>query len=282
MVAGETMSLMADHADAEELSEGHWPDLSGLVTEDDEPVDNLFSERQRPLLVVPLHETWEGPPPREDGAARPFLAASDVGVFNTPHEPAIAPDAFLAVDVRLPDDLGRPDGKSYFVWLYGKPPDVVIEIVGNRKGGELDRKLRRYEWMGVPYYVVFDRYHFLGTRRIHAFELRGGAYEAVGEPRFERLGLALAEWSGDYMGHHDDWLRWHRLDGSVVSTAAELHTVARQRAEAEHQRAEKEHEHAQEERQRAEEERQRAEEERQRADRLAARLRALGIDPDEV
>jgi hypothetical protein len=36
------------------------------------------------------------------------------------------------------------------------------------------------------------------------------------------------------------------------------------------------------ERQRAETERQRAEAERQRAERLAARLRALGISPDEV
>jgi hypothetical protein len=36
------------------------------------------------------------------------------------------------------------------------------------------------------------------------------------------------------------------------------------------------------ERQRAEQERQRAEQERQRAERLAARLRALGIDPEEA
>jgi Uma2 family endonuclease len=53
-----------------------------------------------------------------------------------------------------------------------------------------------------------------------------------------------------------------------------------QRAEEARQRAEAERARAEEEQRRAEEARQRAEAERQRAERLAARLRALGIDPD--
>ena len=59
-------------------------------------------------------------------------------------------------------------------------------------------------------------------------------------------------------------------DGQPFVTHQEL---MRAHAEAERQRAEAE-------RQRAEAERQRAEAERQRADRLAARLRELGVDPE--
>jgi hypothetical protein len=54
----------------------------------------------------------------------------------------------------------------------------------------------------------------------------------------------------------------------------------RQRAEQERQRAEQAEQGIQQERQRAEQERQRAENERTRTERLAAQLRALGIDPD--
>jgi hypothetical protein len=54
----------------------------------------------------------------------------------------------------------------------------------------------------------------------------------------------------------------------------------RARAEAERERAEAERERAEAERERAEAERERAEAERERAERLAAKLRALGIDPD--
>jgi hypothetical protein len=63
----------------------------------------------------------------------------------------------------------------------------------------------------------------------------------------------------------------YRPDGRRFETFLELE----QRAEAEHQRAEIEH-------QRADEAQQRAEIERQRAERLAAQLRALGIDPNPM
>ena len=55
----------------------------------------------------------------------------------------------------------------------------------------------------------------------------------------------------------------------------------RQRAEQERQRAEQEHQRAEQERQRAEQEHERAEQERVRAERLTAKLRAMGIEPNE-
>jgi hypothetical protein len=66
-------------------------------------------------------------------------------------------------------------------------------------------------------------------------------------------------------------LQLYRPDGERFATYVEL----MEQREQEQQRAEQEH-------QRAEQEHQRAEQERQRAERLAARLRALGIDPEEA
>jgi hypothetical protein len=59
-------------------------------------------------------------------------------------------------------------------------------------------------------------------------------------------------WEGKYEDTPGVWLRWTDAAGNLLLTGKE----------------------------RAEQERQRAEQERQRADALAAKLRALGIDPD--
>ena len=52
------------HADIDE------PDLSALVTEDDTPVDNIYSEKQQRLLTEPLFSGWGGRLPRRHGPAR--------------------------------------------------------------------------------------------------------------------------------------------------------------------------------------------------------------------
>ncbi len=57
------------------------PDVSAIVTEDDAPVDNLYSEKQQRLLTEPLNAGWQGPPPEEGGDRRTFLAAANVGFF---------------------------------------------------------------------------------------------------------------------------------------------------------------------------------------------------------
>ena len=46
--------------------------------------------------------------------------------------------------------------RSYFVWEYGKVPDVVIEVVSNREGGEDSDKLAAYAQIKIGYYVIFD------------------------------------------------------------------------------------------------------------------------------
>ena len=264
------------------------PRVEDLVTEDDTPVDNLFAERQQRLLVEPLYSSWAEP-------GRSFLAASNVGFFYAVKKPPLVPDALLSMDVEIPADVWIKSHRSYFLWEYGKPPDVAIEIVSDTRGDEEGYKLQLYARVGVPYYVIWDPRNLLEGGLLRAFVLREKTYLPLEKPWFPAVALGLMTWEGKYGGVEGLWLRWCDEDGRVILTGEERaeqerqraeqeHQRAeqeRQRAEQEHQRAEQEHQRAEQERQRAEQERQRAEQERQRADRLAAQLRALGSEPPD-
>jgi hypothetical protein len=272
-----------------------------LVTEDGQPVDSVFAEKQMRLLTEPLHSSWNGPPPEEDGGPRPFVAMANVGLFWVPQNPAVVPDVLVSVDVMGIFGDGRAkQERSYFLWRYGKPPDIVLEIVSDKRGDELGDKRRKYERMRIPYYVVYDPQGVLGADVVRTFRF-DGSYEPMPRPMFEKLGLGLVLWEGWFEGWHHTWLRWCDLRGVVIPTGAERADEEKQhaeaekrraeteqrRAEAEQRRAEAEKQRAEAEKQRAETEKQRAETEKQRADaaeeRLAAlmaKLRAKGIEPN--
>jgi Uma2 family endonuclease len=167
-----------------------------------------------------------------------------------------APDTMVA--------FGRPKGDrgSYMQWVEGNiAPQVVFEVLSpkNRRP-EMDRKRAWYFRFGVEEYYEFD------PDRI---KLRGWIKQGD-EPR-EILPMSghISPKLGIRFELRED-LTIYRPDGRPFETYLE---IARQRNASE--------QIAETERQRAENERQRAETERQRADRLAARLRELGLDPDE-
>ncbi|MGF1467446.1 MAG: Uma2 family endonuclease [Sandaracinaceae bacterium] len=271
---------MEEHAPGE-VDDDLWPDEELLVTEDAAPLDGVYQEKMQRLLASALHDSWPGPVDA-DGQPRPFVAMANVGLFFHPEDPPLVPDHLLSADVRLPADVKAKRGRSYFTWRYGKPPDVVVEVVSNREGRELDHKLAIYERIRVAHYVVFAPFGSLGEVRVRCFELHGQRYVDRLDPRFEALGLSLVEWDGVFEDLPSTWLRWATLDGVPILTGRERAEQERERAEQERERAEQEHERAEQEHDRAEQEHDRAEQERERAERLAARLRALGIDPDEV
>jgi hypothetical protein len=221
------------------------PNIDHIAIDDGAPVDGMYSEKQMRLLASTLYDSWPGP-----GEGRPFLALANVGLFYAVRQPPVVPDVMLSIDVEA-GDLSQKRYNTYFLWEYEKTPDVVVEIVSNREGDELGRKRALYERIGIRFYVVWDPLLYLGDKRLHVFILHGKQYVANGL-WFAEVGLGLKEWRGLFEGHEDLWLRWCDEKGELIPTAAE----------------------------RAEHERQRAEHERQRADELAARLRALGVDPD--
>ena len=252
------------------------PDVEALVTEDDTPVDNMPSEKQQRLLTEPLFSSWSGP-----GAGRTFVAAANVGVFPAPSNPAIVPDVFLSLDVQVHDNWWAKEHRSYLVWEFGKPPDLVVEIVSNQKGNEIGSKRQRYAEMGVGSYVIHDPLHQVMDEELRVYRLRGGRYERQASPRFPELRLGLTLWAGVFEAVWSRWLRWTDAHGVLLPTGKERAEQERQRAEQERQRAEQVEALLVQERQRAEQERQHAEQERQRAERLAALLRRSGIDPEQ-
>ncbi|MBM4067617.1 MAG: Uma2 family endonuclease [Planctomycetes bacterium] len=217
-----------------------WPEVDHLVTEDDTPVDNMYSEKQMRLLTEPLYACWPGP-----GNDRPFLVTANVGLFYSAHEPAIVPDVLLSLDVKPRENLLIKRHRSYFIWEFGKPPDAIIEIVSNRVGDEFTRKAAVYATLGAPYYIVWDPDNLLDKGTLNIFALREKEYQPLADGRLPVIGLELVVWHGIFENVEADWLRWRLPEGNLIPTGAE-----------------------------------RAEQERQRADRLAAQLRALGIEPE--
>src|SRR5207244_3179825 len=82
------------------------PNVEDLVTEDDTPVDNIYSEKQQRLLTEPLYSSWSA-------GGRSFLAAANVGMFYAVKQPPIVPDVFLSLDVRVPNDVMVKRHRSY-------------------------------------------------------------------------------------------------------------------------------------------------------------------------
>ena len=220
------------------------PDISHIITEDGEPVDNLFSEKQQRLLVESLYSSWN--------PGQPFIAAANVGIFNSPYQPPMVPDMFLSLDVQADEDLWKKENRSYFVWKFGKPPEVVVEIVSNTKGGESAKKFRAYARIGVWYYIIFDPQRLIQEDELCIYQLSLGRYVVKHDQYLEQIGLGLTLWDGVFEGLQERWLRWCDAEEHIFSTGMEGKRQEQQRAEQQWQRAE----------------------------RLAAQLRALGVEPD--
>jgi hypothetical protein len=257
-------------------------DISDVVIEDDTPVDNFQSEIQQRLLVEPLYSSRTLP--------LPFLAAANVGLFYRYKTDPIVPDMMLSLGVQRAEDFADRRNRSYFLWEFGKLPEVCVEIVSNREGDELQlsqksqqrgkrvSKREIYAQIGIDYYVVFDPLQQIqgedemNGALLRVWEMTQGRYQEVTSPEgiatvkqsvwLDRVGLGLALWSGQFEEEQTRlWLRWCDSQGQVVATGAE-------RAEAESQRAEAES--------------QRAEQECQAKERLEAYLRSQGIDPNQL
>ena len=254
-------------------------DLTDLITEDDEPVDNFLSAKQQRLLVEPLYSSAK--------LRRPFLADSNVAIYGAPRAQPIVPHKFLSLGVQVADEWWEKANRSYLLWEFGKATEVVVEIVSNQKGNEDGSKLYDYADLAILYYVIYDPQQLLSNDIVRVYQLVVGEYLLRPDYHLPDVDLSLTFWYGAFEDKTALWLRWAEPTGDIILTGAERAEQERQRAEQERQRADEESQRADEERQRAEEERQRAEEAnaraeqaQQRADRLAAQLRALGIEPE--
>ncbi|MEH2229651.1 MAG: Uma2 family endonuclease [Nostoc sp.] len=220
------------------------PDANQLITEND-TLDNFATSKQKRLLIGSLYSSLQN---------QTFLAEANVGIYYTDLQPPIVPDVFLSLDVQVPQNWWEKQNRCYMVWRFGKPPEVVLEIVSNKEGDELGKKLKIYEHIRASYYIVYDPNQQLSEKILHVYELRGTRYFETSETWLEQVGLGITLWEGKFEDRQDTWLRWCYQDGNVLSTGDE----------------------------RAEQERQRAEQAEQRTQLLAERLRAMDVDPDTL
>ena len=203
----------------------------------------------------------------------------------------LAPDALVA--------FGRPKGYrgSYRQWEEdGVAPQVVFEVLspGNSRR-EMERKREWYALYGVQEYYEYDPDH--GT--ISGWLRQGDVLLPVAEMEgfvSPRLGVRFGLDGDDLVLTGPDGRRFESYVDQVQQRSdAEARAMwERERAEGERVRAEHERERAEHERERAERARERAELEQaealqarsraeyaeQRANRLAARLRDLGLAED--
>jgi Uma2 family endonuclease len=218
---------------------------------------------------------------------RVFVAGNHLW-YPVEGEPTIrlAPDVMVVFD--------RPKGYrgSYKQWEEGnQAPHVVFEILspGNRPDA-MGRKFEFYERYGVEEYYIYDPDE--GT--LEGWVRRGDQLVKISQMAgFESPRLRIIFEPGE----GPDSLRIYRPDGirfMKVSESIEKSEIESRRADEERRRAEEQARIADEERRRAEEQARIADEERrsaveqtrraeaadQRAERLAARLRELGIDPE--
>ncbi len=174
------------------------------------------------------------------------FVAADLLWYPVEGHPEIctAPDVFVAI--------GRPKGHRgrYLHWEEGNtPPQVVFEVVSpSNQLGDLVEKFRFYERYGVQEYYVYDPQ--AGT--LDGWIRRNGSLSRVNE-----MNGWVSPLLGVRFGLENGQLVLYRPDGEPFVPYVELRRRYEQaQREAEHQR--------------------------QRAERLAQRLRELGLEVDEA
>jgi Uma2 family endonuclease len=232
-----------------------WEPLPADYVLPDDPVENV----QQPWLAAALTDALGA-----NGLIQPeMLIASNFGLVATLNNKMI---------VKAPDWLYVPQvnaiaegeiRRSYTPYTEGEAVAVVMEFLSEADGGELSvrstppyGKLYFYEQvLQVPTYVTYDPYEIsLEVRCLQEGRYQVQPADAAGRIYLPELKLWLGIWYGERLGQMTNWLRWWDESGNLLLWSSEQ----------------------------AEQERQRAEQERQRAEALAAKLRELGIDPNQI
>ncbi len=244
-----------------------------LPTQDELPCDDgIPMETQRHRLQMELLID----------SLQPWLAQQGSGyvggnMFVYFSEKQVRNQDFKGPDVFVVQGVSQVERKSWVVWQEEASPDIVIELLSESttdvdKG---EKKTVYQNQLKVEEYYWFDPFNsedFVGWKRDEKKGYQKKAFDAQKRLMSEELGLALVRWEGVFKGVKAIWLRWATLEGELLPTAEEYE---RQQKEKERQAKEKE-------RRAKEEERREKEQAQQRAELLAAKLRALGINPDEL
>ncbi len=194
------------------------------------------------------------------------LVANSLGTgVRTAENSSRIPDVVVCSQSVWKEVISRPGAG---VLDFAEKPILVVEIVSSNPRDDYIIKRSEYELAEIPEYWIVDPQ----KKRVRVFantQEEGYRWVDFSEDssmvseQFDQLELSVQE-----------LLNPPVVEQLIKEEQAKIKTLE-QEAQTERQRAETE-------RQRAETERQRAETERQRAEKLAQRLRAMGINPEEI
>lgn len=221
------------------------PSSAELPCSDDTPVDNEDQNLLPNYLLFLLQRIWSD---RQD-----WFFAVDMGLYHTtgvnPRVPVV-PDAFLSLGVER-----KKNGKSrlsYVTWEEDNtPPILTLEMVSHTPGGEYDRKREIYRKLGILYYVIYNPQYWRRDQHqpFEVYKLIDGDYQLqIGEPFWmPEIGLGLGRRSLSFGGLTQEGLNWFDRSGQAHLSSDELVVQAQQEKE-----------------------------------KLAAKLRELGVDPESL
>nr|WP_293094587.1 Uma2 family endonuclease [Okeania sp. SIO2F4] len=193
-----------------------YPDTSNMILEDDTPLDSFINEKQQRLLTTVFYSGAEIP------INVPFIVAANVGLFSHVRDSGIVPNVFLSLNIIGSEEWWERNVSSYLFWEFGKPPDVVIEIISPTPGNELGSKLTDYAQLKIPYYVVYDPLQKLSETVLQVFQMQFNSYIPKNDAWFTDINLGLTLWNGRFENINGTWLRWCDADGNVIKTGDEI------------------------------------------------------------
>jgi Uma2 family endonuclease len=227
----------------------------GEFWSDEPPLESNLHLTQIILLIKSLEWLWQE---RDD-----FFAAGNLTIyysrFQKKSQDFRGPDFFVVLGTSR-----NPNRKSWVVWQEeGKYPNVIVEIL-SESTAKTDRKEKKeiyQDTFRTPDYFWFDPY----TLEFQGFTLVRGKYEAI---EANEEGWLWSEELGLYLGIDEKKLRYFTPEGELVPTPEEASIKERQEKELALQQKEYE--------------RQQKELALQENEKLRAKLRELGINPNEL
>ncbi|MBW4618053.1 MAG: Uma2 family endonuclease [Cyanosarcina radialis HA8281-LM2] len=220
----------------------HLPSSDELPGSDDTPVDNEDQNLLPNVLLFLLNSIW--------AQQMDWYFGVDMAIYHTTgvnSRVPVVPDAFLSLGVER--KKGGKSRRSYVVWEEkGIVPALTLEIVSQQPGGEYDEKLAIYAQLGVLYYIIYNPEFWRRDEHLpfEVYQLIDGTYQLqIGEPFWmPKVGLGIGRYQTVFGNIPQEQLAWFDEKGDRYLSEAEV--------------------------------------ERQQKERLAARLRELGEDPDRI
>lgn len=223
-----------------------WEKLPDDFVLDDEPVDNI----NQASLAAALTESLEVAGKLPTNA----LATTNYGICATVNKKMLvkAPDWAYVPNITVPRDEVK---RSYTPKLQGDIPIIVMEFVSDTEGNEYSSK-QTYppgKWyfyeriLEVPNYAIFEP----DSGELELYQLDASKRYQVQNPDannrywIAQMGLFLGVWQGTRENRTGYWLRWWDENGNLLLWGFE--SVIQ---------------------------------EREKSQRLAAQLRAAGIEPE--